>query len=723
MVHRHNTYAPAEVNETQLETLKAICDTLFQSHTGEEAEKIKARLPKDAPEWQAAAVDEFVSKSFTEIDGAIDHLLQLIGSSLSPTVKADLLTALTLLSTTAGTCILAGGYLKPFAKLSVKEREAIMQSWGSSRITMRRGLMRAFTGLSLFCIYAYSDLLCDAIGYPSPNRRKLYKTLEKPKFAYSFITPRAAVAPSTIPVFNTEVLIIGSGAGGGVASSRIAKDYKTLIVEKGVYAPTGEKSRSQHEAFEELFQNAGIIATESGSTTIFAGSVFGGGTTVNWSGSLKTQHFVRDEWAKEKGLEWFLSDGYTEALDAVCARMGVSEAHIKHSKSNSKLIEGSRKVGYHVDPIPQNTDGHEHACGFCSFGCPYGEKQGTVETFMVDAAKAGAEFLTAAQVHRLLFIAPNDTVPTSIVGNLDDLTYTTSRTKCIGAELDLDDGSKLVVLASKSVVLSAGSINSPAVLLRSGLKNPMIGKNFHCHPCTFVTALFDEQINPWDGAIMTSVSNVVENKDGTHHGAKVEVCMSMPSSIAGAQESWLSSADHKSVMLEYNHSLSFITLVRDRDSGQVFIDANGHPRVKYDISAYDGDSSARAVVAAAEILLSTGAKRISTSQVGVPSYIAEPGHKGLIDPKFKAWVAQVQAASIRPGWAGVGAAHQMGTCQMGTTPSTSVIDPRGRVWNTSNLYIADASVFPTASGVNPMITTMACAWSIAGFLLEDLAAA
>jgi long-chain-alcohol oxidase len=157
----------------------------------------------------------------------------------------------------------------------------------------------------------------EAIGYPSPDRRLSGRPLTAPKFTYSFITPPTPVQGSDFPIINTQILIIGSGAGGGVVASRLAQDYETLVIDKGVYAPTGKKHRGQSEAFEEMYQNGGFIASESGTISILAGSVFGGGTSINWSGSLKTQHYVREEWAKKKGLSWFLSKGYSDALDAV----------------------------------------------------------------------------------------------------------------------------------------------------------------------------------------------------------------------------------------------------------------------------------------------------------------------------------------------------------------------------------------------------------------------
>jgi long-chain-alcohol oxidase len=114
-------------------------------------------------------------------------------------------------------------------------------------------------------------------------------------------------------------------------------------------------------------------------------------------------------------------------------------------------------------------------------------------------------------------------------------------------------------------------------------------------------------------------------------------------------------------MLEYNHCMTLITLVRDRDSGQIVLDAKGQPRIKYDISQYDSESANRAVIAGAEILLAAGAKRVSTTQAGVPSYEPELGHKGLVEPKWVKWVETVKKAGALPGWTTYGSAHQMGT--------------------------------------------------------------
>jgi long-chain-alcohol oxidase len=284
------------------------------------------------------AVDDFIEKCFSQIPGAIDNLLMVFGRALSPSVSAELLTALTILATTPGTMLLTGGYIRPFSKLSIKEREAVLQSWLTSALPMRRKIVRAFAckscgsvmiarlamsavtantaAMGLYVIYGCSPIAIDAIGYPSPARRLLSKPLKAPSYTYTFINPPPATS-SSLPTVYTDILVIGSGAGGGVVASRLAPSHKLLVIDKGIYAPTGEKSRGEAEGFNDLYQNGGFIGSESGSISVLAASVFGGGTAINWSGSLKTQHYVREEWARKKGLDWFLSDGYTQALDAV----------------------------------------------------------------------------------------------------------------------------------------------------------------------------------------------------------------------------------------------------------------------------------------------------------------------------------------------------------------------------------------------------------------------
>ena len=153
---------------------------------------------------------------------------------------------------------------------------------------------------------------------------------------------------------------------------------------------------------------------------------------------------------------------------------------------------------------PQNTGGTQHSCGFCSFGCPYGEKQGGVVTWLRDAADHGAKFMQGTRVDRLLFSSPSNPIkPTS--SNVDTLHSSATSTRAIGALVTDSFGRKAIIHARQAVVVSGGAIHTPALLLRSGLKNRAIGRNLHLHPTTFATGYFSENIKPWEGSIMTTV--------------------------------------------------------------------------------------------------------------------------------------------------------------------------------------------------------------------------
>lgn len=160
--------------------------------------------------------------------------------------------------------------------------------------------------------------------------------------------------------------------------------------------------------------------------------------------------------------------------------MGVSTEHISHSRANQKLIYGSKRLGYHVDNIPQNTGGTQHSCGFCGHGCPYGEKQGGVVTWLKDAAENGASFMQGTNVERVLFADSPNKLPDGSKAFLANSTPTSKRKYAVGALVKVaETGNRAVIRAKKAVVVSGGSINSPAILLRSGLKQSYIGRGLH----------------------------------------------------------------------------------------------------------------------------------------------------------------------------------------------------------------------------------------------------
>ena len=292
-------------------------------------------------------------------------------------------------------------------------------------------------------------------------------------FDYSFVQ----FPPGTEPeVLETDVVIIGSGCGGGVCAKNVAEaGHRVIVVEKAYHYPTQHLPMTEADAAIHLFMNGGIIQNDEGSVAVIAGQAFGGGGTVNWSASLQPQRFVREEWAGE-GLKFFTSPKFQNSLDRVCHRMGVSADHVEPSKNNQLLQEGARKLGYSVKPVPQNTGGKKHYCGYCTLGCGLAEKQGPVASFLPDAEKAGAKFIEGFDAEKVIFEKiDGKNVATGVKGHWKSRDSN-------GGVSDPNRTTREITIKAKRVIVSCGTLQSPLLLLRSGLKNSHIGRNLHLHP-------------------------------------------------------------------------------------------------------------------------------------------------------------------------------------------------------------------------------------------------
>ena len=500
-----------------------------------------------------------------------------------------------------------------------------------------------------------------------------------------------------------DALIVGSGCGGGVCAKNLAEaGHKVIVADKAFYFPPKHLPMSQLDAAVHLFRNGGADVSEDGSIGCLSGQAWGGGGTINWSASLQTQHFVRQEWA-DAGLPFFVSSEFQTCLDRVCERMGASTEHIKHNHTNRVLMEGARKLGYGVRAVPQNTGGKQHYCGYCSFGCGTTEKQGPVVSFLPDAARAGAQFIEGFDASEVLFEEING------VRTAAGVKGTWRSRDSNGGVSGSDFTTRSVIIKAKRTIISCGSLQSPVLLLRSGLQNPHIGRNLHLHPVGITFGTFPYRTKPWEGGILTSVVESFENLDGHGHGTKLESIAMFPS-ICLPFMPWASGADWKVFVSSLQNMAGFISLTRDRDCGRVYIGKDGSTRIAYTPSAFDRASTLEGVIANAKILYVMGARSIYSSIRGQPPFERADSTEGdsqpsVNDPLFQEWLTRQRRAGL--GGVTLGSAHQMGSCRMGASERAGVVDPQGKVWGTEGLYVADASVFPSASGVNPMVTNMA----------------
>jgi long-chain-alcohol oxidase len=255
---------------------------------------------------------------------------------------------------------------------------------------------------------------------------------------------------------------------------------------------------------------------------------------------------------------------------------------------------------------------------------------------------------------------------------------------------------------ANAVVVAAGSVHSPALLLRSGVTLPALGRNLALHPATAVFGDMDEDIRPWTGTVQAHYSDQFADLDHGY-GCKLETAPVHPSFQALATP-WESAAQHRAWMARLPRTALAGILLRDRYGGRVRVDREGNPVMEYRLSRYDGGHLRRAIAGAAEVMEAAGAREIWLPLARAISY--RPGAQGA---GREEWLARVDAAGWGANQLLLVSFHQMASCRMGASPRTSVVDAEHRVWGIRGLYVADASVFPSASGVNPMLTVMAIA--------------
>jgi choline dehydrogenase-like flavoprotein len=361
-------------------------------------------------------------------------------------------------STRVGSLMLTG-YAAPLQQQSIPTRMAILEKWRLSYLPPLNAIHKQFTFIAKSLWLKTSPTFHKISGFPAvPNHWK-----PGPHFEYEFIQISSGSEPQVI---ETDVVIVGSGCGGAVCAKNLAEaGHQVLVVDKSYYYPPSQLPMTEEEGGIHLFQNGGVEVTDDSSISLIAGSTWGGGGTINWSASLQTQGFVRKEWAQDRGLTFFETAEFQNCLDRVCHRMGVSAEHIRHNHGNEVLLEGSRKLGYHAKTVPQNTGGTEHYCGHCTLGCGTGQKQGPVNSWLPDAAKAGAQYMEGFQVEKVLFDQSSGIKKAIGVKGL-----WTSRNSRGGVDGPLSERVvREVIVKAKRVIVSGGSLWSPIILLNSGL--------------------------------------------------------------------------------------------------------------------------------------------------------------------------------------------------------------------------------------------------------------
>lgn len=330
-----------------------------------------------------------------------------------------------------------------------------------------------------------------------------------------------------------DVVVVGSGSGGGVVAGVLAKaGYKVVVLEKGEYYARTNLSLLEGPTMDRMYLSNGLMASKDMDVVILAGSTVGGGSTVNWSASIRTPDHVAAEWCSRHQLKLFGSERYEEALGAVCRRMAVQSEVDEEGLNNAVLRRGCLELGYPVRNVPRNAPA-DHHCGWCSMGCRDGRKQGAAETWLLDAVRSGnAVILTGSHAVRVL------------------------RRGSIATGVEFVVGKEAWAVESRVSVVACGALGTPPLLKASGLANVNIGRNLHLHPVVMAWGHFPNEttMRSYEGAIMTAMSaapGVMIQTPALHPGM---FSVLMP---------WVSGRDMKDQMRRFHKTAHIFALARD----------------------------------------------------------------------------------------------------------------------------------------------------------------
>jgi choline dehydrogenase-like flavoprotein len=486
---------------------------------------------------------------------------------------------------------------------------------------------------------------------------------------------------------DADVVVIGSGAGGGAIAAEVAEGGRSVVViEEGGHYTSKDFGLDAPTMIKKLYRNAGSAPILGKPNIIFSeGRCVGGSTVINGAMSWRTPEKVLKRWQWEHGLSEMTPEKLDPFFTQVEQRVSVGPQDPESIGEDARIMQrGADKLGYAWVPAMRS---QRHCCGAnnCAFGCPTDAKQSVLVTYVPRLLAAGGRLYSGCKVER---ITTDGQRATGIIGRF--------RHPVSGKR-----GPKLTVRA-KVTVVACGAVQTPVLLLRNGLTNSsrQVGRNFLCHPNSKVVGIFDKPIHAWKGTIQGN-----QIREFIDEGIMITTSMVPPGLLAmsfpyfGAK-SW-------DVMKDYDKMLAAGCLVEDTATGSVGVDLFGEAKMRYDINDRDFHNLIRGVALTSEILFASGARRVLMPFDFLPS-IDSPDEIATL---FKHPIPKDEVECLT--------VHAMGTCRMGVDKRSSVVDPHGESWDVPGLFVADASVFPGPIGVNPQITIMALATRTGRWLLEN----
>lgn len=472
----------------------------------------------------------------------------------------------------------------------------------------------------------------------------------------------------------SDVAVVGSGpAGAAVARVAARAGAKVIVLEEGPFVAPAQFPAEGFSAMARFYRDMGTsLLMGRAPMPYLQGRMVGGTSVINGAISWRLPEDVHAGWVADdpalaEALPWH---ALSDALDTIEADFEIAPTPRDIAgPHNLAMARGAEALGLQHRPISRNVRACE-GLGRCLQGCPKGHKLSLERTYLPDAVAHGAQVLSSVRA----------------------LSVTHTRGRATGVSARSEGGAKVEVSARRAIVLAASAVQTPLLLWASGLRQGPVGERFQCHPGASMAGLFDEPMRVWSGA--TQGHEVTGLR---HEGIKLEALGYDMGLAAGRLKSVGRTLARE--MASLDRWANWGAAIRARTWGSVRPGPFGRPLVRYSLEEADMRRVRRGVRVLGELMLAAGARYVTPgvhgwhARVDDRATMARFEEEGPLDPRAYAMAVT----------------HMFGTARMGSDPRVSVVRPDFRHHHVDGLYVADSSVFPSNTGVNPQTSILALA--------------
>ncbi|HUI48469.1 MAG TPA: GMC family oxidoreductase [Acidimicrobiia bacterium] len=464
----------------------------------------------------------------------------------------------------------------------------------------------------------------------------------------------------TAPVetIDTEVLVIGSGAGGAVTAAILARaGRRVTVVEEGPWVDPDALEPFSLPEMVAKYRHGGSCAALGRPAIAYAeGRCVGGSTEINSGLYHRLPPDLAEEWRRDYRIDEFGTDALDRYADRIEHELGVSRLPGAPPASSAVLERGATKLGWRSVEFSRVFRYEQNGRAV---------KQTMARTMLPSAIAAGARVIADCRVARLV----------------------RRRARIVGAcctQTRADGSVRALLIRAEHVFVCAGATQTPALLQRSGIRHN-IGRGLKMHPTVKIAARFDSLIDHGD----VPMHRVTEFAPGLTIGGSASRRGHVALALAD------SDADYADALANWEHVAVYYAAIRSEGSGRVLaLPGINSPLVTYRLTEADMSRLARALVHLGEVLLAAGATELYPSVTGG---IVARGPEDLVHW----WDA------LTRNRANLMTVHLTSTVRIGEDRSKTGADSFGRVWGYENLRVNDASLLPEAPGVNPQGPIMA----------------